>query len=49
MLIMDKLEQLEKNLGKNQEKVIKVKEVIKLDSEGLYIFGKRILKWRSKK
>ncbi len=46
---MDKLEQLERNLDKNKEKVVKIKGVIKLDSEGLYIFGKRILKWRSKK
>ncbi len=47
--MQDKLEQLEKDLGKNQEKVVKVKGVIKLDSEGLYIFGKKILQWRVKK
>jgi len=47
--MQDKMEQLEKNLGKNQEKVVKVKGVIKVDSEGLYLFGKQIWKWRSKK
>ncbi len=44
----DKLEKLEKNLGKNKEVVVKAL-ILKVDSEGLYIFGKKILQWRSKK
>lgn len=44
----DKLEQLEKNLGKNKEVVIK-SLIFKVDSEGISIFGKKIWTWRSKK
>ena len=40
---IDKIETLEKNLGKDKEVVVKAL-MFKIDSEGLYIFGKKI--WR---
>lgn len=44
-MMKDKLEQLEKNLDKDKEKVIKVKRIIKIDCDGLYLFGKKIFQW----
>ena len=45
---MDKLEKVEKKLGKNKEKIIKGM-VFGIAIDGVYLFGKRILKWRIKK
>ena len=43
---IDKIETLEKNLGKDKEVVVKAL-VFKIDSEGISIFGKKI--WRFKR